>query len=64
MSAELWASDPEPPVGSHVIAVGTIWVRQPEGYWIAEDSDEPESWTKVAGNYGPAVLVREIRRSR
>jgi hypothetical protein len=58
------ASDPQPPAGTTVIDdTGCRWTRQynrePCG-WISEHDTEavdPESWTKVAGNYGPVMVV-------
>lgn len=62
--AKLTTLDPEPPVGTVVRAFdgvhwqrveapisGTYWimVRHPEG--------DPESWIKVAGNYGPVTVI-------
>jgi NTP pyrophosphatase (non-canonical NTP hydrolase) len=29
----------------------------PEGYWVGDSSEDPESWTKIAGNYGPVTVV-------
>ncbi|HEY3923120.1 MAG TPA: hypothetical protein VGL75_01000 [Acidothermaceae bacterium] len=59
----LTASDPEPPIGTIVRdAFDRGWARDPEGYWLpfvtgARSVHEPESWVKVAGNYGPATVV-------
>lgn len=56
----LTAADPEPPVGAEVADyLGRPWSREPEGYWLRTDDLEcdPESWTKVAGNYGPVRLT-------
>lgn len=56
------ASDPPPPVGTVVTdATGREWVHIESGYgdstyWVPTDgfgTPDPESWTKVAGNYGP-----------
>lgn len=57
---KLTAADPEPPVGTIVTtAWGQRWIRQLEGYWLAEgrEDGDPESWNKVAGNYGPVRVV-------
>lgn len=62
--AELTSRDPEPPEGSIVTAIGRTWEHDGDEYWPAcwsswsgTDGDH-QSWIKVAGNYGPAVLVR------
>ncbi|MFJ8966057.1 DUF6221 family protein [Lentzea sp. NPDC102401] len=56
------ANDPEPPPGSIVDdATGVQWLRSTGGeYWLRLDDldGDPESWTKVAGNYGPVKLKR------
>lgn len=61
----LRAADPEPPAGSVVVDdCGLTWVN--DGYrptcWVrpdltAEGVHDPESWAKVAGNYGPVTVV-------
>jgi hypothetical protein len=57
------ANDPEPPLGSIVEdATGVEWLRTRavhDGvYWLRRDNldGDPESWAKVAGNYGPVKL--------
>jgi hypothetical protein len=61
-SETLTATDPEPPAETAVIdSIGGLWLRR-EGYdpgkWIRFGHDEDlESWTKVAGNYGPVTVV-------
>lgn len=54
-------ADPEPPAGTVVRdASGCEWYRSHEGgYWLRQKSDntDPESWTKVAGNYGPVTVL-------
>jgi hypothetical protein len=65
MSGEiLTARDPEPIVMTLVRDdLGSLWRRWPEGYWLREDGDgtggdgDPESWVKVAGNYGPVTVL-------
>lgn len=62
----LTSSDPEPPEGTHVVDdCGVEWEN--DGYrpccWVRPDLVEqgihdPETWTKVAGNYGPATIKR------
>lgn len=49
----------EPPVGSIVRDnFGRRWWHCPEGYWAQVDADDdPESWVKVSGNYGPVVIL-------
>lgn len=56
----LTANDPQPPIGSVVTdATGMDWIRvgSRDGYsnWLPYDNLDAdyESWTKVAGNYGP-----------
>lgn len=61
----LTASSPEPGGGSIVRGIDMlIWERDGDGTgpsWFRIDDDgtafgDPESWTKVAGNYGPVFL--------
>jgi hypothetical protein len=70
----LTSADPEPPQGTVVATGAGIWWRDggdgpctwfPLRDVFDPDRHDPESWTKVAGNYGPArVLYRPaIRRS-
>jgi len=62
---KLTANDPEPPIGTVVrICDGTHWVRTPQPwggtYWLPVNDmagGDPESWTKIAGNYGPVTVV-------
>lgn len=55
------ANDPEPSAGTLVRdACGTRWIKT-EGTscsWVRADLDvgDPESWVKVAGNYGPVIV--------
>lgn len=66
IGAQMTSNDPEPPVGTIVAAAGGDWTRMDdvEGdarNWVADGdrgSQDPESWTKVAGNYGPAIVKR------
>lgn len=58
----LTANDEEPPVGAMVRdAFGKAWVHlwasYGRSYWLRYDalSGDPESWVKVAGNYGPVT---------
>lgn len=64
MADILTSSGPEPPPGTTVRDdCGTEWERYgpDEGdYWLRTDDDgtsDPESWTKIAGNYGPATVL-------
>lgn len=64
MTAYLTASDPEPPPGTVVIDADgrkwRSWIDSWPCHWLLEDGDErsdPESWIKVAGNYGPVQVV-------
>lgn len=67
MSDRLTSSDPEPAPGTSVVDdLGRPWSRDsdaetnPDGAanWTRDDVDaDPESWTKVAGNYGPVRVV-------
>lgn len=55
----LTSSDPEPPLGSVVrdSAGGLLWVSLGD-YWVSlSDYNGPETWTKISGNYGPAVVL-------
>ncbi len=58
----LTASNPEPPPGTLVRDdCGTVWVN--DGHrpccWVQPDAEvhDPESWRKVAGNYGPVTVI-------
>lgn len=58
----LTASDPEPPPGTLVRDdCGTVWVN--DGHrpccWVQPEAEvhDPESWMKVAGNYGPVTVL-------
>ena len=57
----LTAADPQPPRGTVVRDdCGVTWQRDYcEGYWLRADSPDgdPESWAKIAGNYGPVVII-------
>lgn len=57
--------DPEPGLGCVVATVDGVEWEHVEGtygrdYWVRVDdpAGDPESWIKVAGNYGPVRLVR------
>lgn len=62
----LTATDPEPPVGTLVVDdCGVEWEN--DGYrpccWIRsgriqQDIHDPETWRKIAGNYGPVTIKR------
>ena len=55
--ARLTSSDPEPPIGSRVLDdIGMRWMRHENGYWLPATGGDPESWVKVADNYGPVRL--------
>lgn len=61
------SSDPEPPIGSTVRDdLDRLWTRDEHSpaCWTMDDypDSDPESWTKVAGNYGPVSLVEEGQR--
>jgi hypothetical protein len=58
MRPMLRSTDPEPPIGSVVIDIeGHRWERRlPERGWFPDNDDDCESWTRVAGNYGPVML--------
>lgn len=60
----LTAADPEPAAWTIVRDdTGCQWVRQPGREpcgWISEhdkNAADPESWAKVAGNYGPVIVL-------
>lgn len=64
MTTSLTAADPEPPAGTVVRdATGCEWYRSDEGdYWLRQgrwDLADPESWVKVAGNYGPVTVLEQ-----
>lgn len=63
----LTAASPEPPSGTIVRGLGAErWERHPDGgscSWFRIDDEgrpfgDPESWTKVAGNYGPVSVEK------
>ncbi len=61
----LTSADPQPPMGTRVRDdCGSTWVN--DGYYpvcwvrpdlIAQGIHDPESWGKVAGNYGPVTVL-------
>lgn len=59
----LTSTDEEPPIGTTVHdAKGRTWVRVAveRGWQMHDDdgspiNDDPESWIRVAGNYGPVT---------
>lgn len=58
----LTSSDPEPPPGTIVRDdLGREWIlwdKDEGGCWLRTDAgDDPESWTKIAGNYGPVTVL-------
>jgi hypothetical protein len=57
----LTSSDPEPVPGTVVLdATGCRWFRAEgmwPGSWLRSGDGDPETWTKVAGNYGPVQIV-------
>lgn len=61
---QLTANDVPPPIGSIVEdATGVQWLHVPAAYgggtyWLRRDNldGDPESWVKIAGNYGPVEL--------
>lgn len=68
----LSSNDPEPPEGTIVRdSQGKLWSRDDGEYggpgranWLFYGADwfagaDPESWIKVAGNYGPVEVVEE-----
>jgi hypothetical protein len=63
VGAELTSRDPEPPEGSIVTCLGRQWQHDGDEYrpscWSCDDyPNDPETWTKISGNYGPVTLVR------
>lgn len=66
-STKLTSTDPEPPPGTLVRDdLGYYWERDEDDdrrTWHpvmidrAIRDDDPESWTKVAGNYGPVTVI-------
>lgn len=69
MGQRLTSADPEPPWGTIVCTDGGVkWRRYDEepgvANWLPEmaapdysPNPDPESWVKVAGNYGPVTVV-------
>jgi hypothetical protein len=63
VGALLSSNDPELPVGSVVVDChGELWYRptleadeDPRRCWVSRD--DAQSWTKVAGNYGPVRVI-------
>ena len=58
----LTSADPEPPPGTIVRdRLGRTWelADEDEGglWWRTDADDDPESWTKIAGNYGPVTVL-------
>jgi hypothetical protein len=58
----LTSSDPQPPIGTIVTDHwGHPWQLDGDEppTWFRRDVDaDPESWIKVAGNYGPVTVVQ------
>ncbi len=69
VGAQLTSSDPEPTGGTIVEAAccADRWYRShdyegPANWFLMRDDDvdafcDPDTWTKVAGNYGPVTVV-------
>jgi hypothetical protein len=62
MAVILTSADPEPAPGSVVRDdCGLEWRRDYDGgrvCWSRTDVEaDPESWTKIAGNYGPVTVL-------
>lgn len=57
----LSAADPQPPPGTVVRDdCGVTWINSGcyPAAWIHPDGEgDPESWTKIAGNYGPVTVI-------
>lgn len=58
----LTSADPEPPPGTVVRdRHGGTWELSDEAeggmWWRTDADDDPESWTKIAGNYGPVTML-------
>jgi hypothetical protein len=60
----LTSADPEPPEGTVVRDdCGTLWTSDGPQYrpacWTRPDAEvhDPETWVKVAGNYGPVTVI-------
>lgn len=54
---DLTSQDPEPPIGTVVSCMGNLWLRFELGWERLDGKDDPESWAKIAGNYGPVTVV-------
>lgn len=64
VGAALTSTDPEPPAGTVVRDdCGTLWRNDSPQYrpacWTQPDAEDhdPETWTKIAGNYGPVIVA-------
>ncbi len=58
----LRSTDPQPPPGTvvrdHHGGTWRLWGEDGDNLWWRTDADDdPESWTKVAGNYGPVTVL-------
>ncbi|MDJ0342263.1 hypothetical protein QMK19_03555 [Streptomyces sp. H10-C2] len=53
----LTSCDPEPPLGTMVLCLGARWINLGDGWVQADGEGDPESWAKIAGNYGPVTVV-------
>lgn len=57
----LTSTDVQPPAGTVVRDdCGQRWVNSghyPSAWMPLDHEDDPESWTKVAGTYGPATVI-------
>lgn len=63
MSAQLSSTDHEPPLGTVVEDCdGERWERidtedYRKNWYHVDQEDDPRSWTWLAGNYGPVVVI-------
>lgn len=55
---KLTTANPEPPPGTIVrdSCAGT-WERGDSGWTRTDIGSDPESWAKIAGNYGPVTVL-------
>jgi hypothetical protein len=56
------SAEPEPPAGTVVLDdCGLTWINSgyyPAAWMRTDDEGDPETWTKVAGNYGPVTVLK------
>jgi hypothetical protein len=57
----LSSADPQPPIGTVVRDdLGQTWINSgyyPAAWMCTSRDDDVETWTKIAGNYGPVTVL-------